>query len=210
MDWMPQIEWELLENDPEAKHISMQLMSLQTHEDQFASALCLFDHVEQLMVASKEAGHDIRERAAMAKWLTIAANHAALTIYHFQSTLRSIRDRLQYAQRLAKKVDSKALQDAYDRFHAEFPSWKYVRDWVAHFADKLFKPDDIEEHRPDDGVFIHGTMMDRSLVFTRAGERMSLDMTSDNLRRLRSIKQDAFLAFQKASVWPPPDRNDRQ
>lgn len=205
-DWSPLLDTgEPAAEHVHARHISNQLSGLKSHEDQFASAVALFDHVEALISNNRSAGGNVRERAAMANWMDISANHAALTVYHFQSTLRSIRDQIQYAPTLAAKVDSRKIEAAYNRFPLEFPVWKEVRDWVGHFADKMFKPADIENNLTPDGLLFHGTLIGRSLVFTRKGEFIQLDVTEENRQRLRAVKNDAYSAFQKASLWPPDD-----
>lgn len=97
---------------------------LRHFEEAFRTALELLDHLEVRWndaLEIEDMSQRSPERAARSKWLRIPIESAAFSIYHFQSALRSVRDQLKHTPILAAKVDSKALQKAYDRFHAEFP-----------------------------------------------------------------------------------------
>ncbi|HEX5182688.1 MAG TPA: hypothetical protein VFW19_05990 [Allosphingosinicella sp.] len=210
---MPNINWVQPEEEREyARHITTQLHMLQFHEGNFRSALSLMDHIEAFWneaLAIQNPFEQLSERARRYAWLRIPIESAAFSVYHFRSTLCSIRDQLKHAPTLAKKVDSKAIQDAYDRFHAEFPEWKLIRDFIGHFADKMFSPGALDAMRGERGPVMHGGVSGRRMTFTNAGEYVHFDATAETLERLRSVKQDAYLAFRKASSWPPPDQNGR-
>ncbi|MEO6580546.1 MAG: hypothetical protein ABIN83_05295, partial [Sphingomicrobium sp.] len=131
--------------------------------------------------------------------MQMAAHYCVLSVYHFQSTLRSIRHCLGQCPALEKFVDVKVLVAAIARFDNDFPDFKMVRDAVGHYADRLYKPANIAaRHHADGEAFTHGTLMGRKLTFTDDGRYISLEVSGESLEKLALIQFDCFEAFQKA------------
>ena len=205
----PHINWlEPAEERDFARHISFSLTRAAALVSQFEHAVALNNHCGDLRAEHYAANgmHGSEVRRRYAEWQAIAARDAAFTIYHFQSTARSIRDQLAYAPTLKAKVDTKALEEAWLRIDRDFPFWKEMRDAVGHSADIQFSPAEIDKHRPASGPGMIGTL-DKTgtrLISMRKKRIVYLDVTPETLETLKSVVIDVFLAFRKADLQHQP------
>lgn len=207
-EWGPVLNWHYgtPKEQEEGRHLSHQLIFLGSHVGQFQSAVNLVEHCENLISSVKRpniSDDGILLIDQFSSWKIMAANSAALSIYDFRSCLRSIRDRLHLCPTIARNVDTRMLESTFNQVEIDFPYWKLFRDYVCHFADKIFKPDDIKVNHPEGTSFFHGVMSGHRLVFTHLGSQIYLDVTNDNADRLNNIKLRAYEAFRKASLRPP-------
>ena len=205
MDGFPLISWLHPEQErDEARHIVSHLTLLASHENYFRSAGELIDHAAEYAAGfnpeNREQG-DKHYRIRM--WAMIAAHHAAFSIYHFRSSLASIRDRLSQCPELAKKVDRKAIEEAFNQIDKDFPYWREIRDAIGHFSDKIFKPADVDTHKPDDAAFVHGNLSGYVLTFTRDKKYITLNLSPESLAKLGLIKRRVWGAFRKAVAQQP-------
>lgn len=199
---LPLLAWfQPPEERDDARHIGTQLTMLAFHEERFRSAGELMDHAAQLATTLKPKDHDERRHQdRVQSWRMIAAHAAVLSVYHFRSTLASIRDRLGQCPALAKHVDQKAIEKAFDQIEVDFPHWREVRDGVGHFSDKIFKPADVDAHMPDKTAFHHGCLVGSNLIFTRDGKYVAMDLSIQSLEKLVAIKRMVWEAFRKAAA----------
>src|SRR5829696_6885478 len=88
-DWGPHINWlEPPEEREHAQHFSTQLHMLRMYVIAFSRAVHLIDHCENLLKSLPS----IPDRQKVFDWTAIAARDAAMTIYHFRSTLYSVQN----------------------------------------------------------------------------------------------------------------------
>lgn len=203
----PMIDWPKYPAE-EREHVRLvcgSLGMLRTHANTFDDAVSLIEHCQQLKLAMGErifTAEEMNQRLLNVNWQMIAARDAAFSMYHFQSSLRSVRDQLRHTPTLRAKVDTKALEASYRRIGEEFPDWKDMRDAIGHWADMLFSNDNIKQHWPEGPIRI-GRSYDpatRRLTMTRNKKQISLDVTTGALERIESIMTDAWAAFCKADA----------
>jgi hypothetical protein len=201
IDHTPFIQYAL--DEPEHEYLRLlnsHLGMLQSHEDLFRAAIMLDKHSEQVYASMTPALDTIRHRGLVGMWSTIAGQHAALTVYNLRSTIHGIIHDVGNCHSRKARIDTKAIQDALDDLEKEFPWWGQMRHTTAHYADMVFSPEQVKKHTPSDGPFVHGTMVDDTIMMSKDGQAMSLSLSEKNLETIRRIKQAVYAAFRKVDA----------
>lgn len=222
MEWRPTLDWANPLEEREIKHhVDTQIHMLDHYVRHFRRDVTLMDHCEGLV------GRLAAERAAVEKetqdfggrsmelthamhepwdWMGVAARDAVMNVYHFGSTLKSIRSNAGKAESWRGKFDSARLKGAVARFDDRFPFHAVQRHALAHMADNMRTPEAVQDMWPENGPLMLGVMTGRTYGFNQKDDKgrdheMRLDVTADTLNDLNEIKQEAWEAFRELSVW---------
>jgi hypothetical protein len=190
MVWVPLIDWSAVAPDEReaARALQTQLLALPPQHQQYASA------VELLEYALSEAN------GASENWAMIAGGHAVLTLYHFRATIHMINAAVGACGTLKRRINTKEIHGAAERFEEQFPAWLPMRNGVAHAADKRFKNFDYWSFIYEDQI--HGLKQWHALTFEQDGQRYSQTISQWELDKLSRLRADVFRAFRKVSELP--------
>jgi hypothetical protein len=139
-------------------------------------------------------------------WMNLVARDAAMTVYHFGSTLDALKGNVGKAQSLAA-VNSEALKIAWKRFESSFPFHEVFRHAVGHLADNMRTPEKLADMWPEQGPLLVGTLGPGAAYIMRQKDNkgrdreMILTVTDDTLAKLQSIKRQTWEAFRPVSIW---------
>lgn len=171
--------------------------------------------VEQFQYAVDLLEHSTRQRrhglpdAPPTHWGVMAGAHAALTIYHFRSSLEAIVSRVGACRSIVAKVDTKALEDIRQDFRKQFPHAKNMRDAVGHSADRIFRPELIDEHSFASGGIIPGQIFRGAFIISHKKDVLELPMDGRTTEQLRELKLRVYEALGKLLSRPPKDQTSR-
>lgn len=188
----------------DAQLLAYHLFNLDSLVEQFRYAVLLIEH------SAKQRGYSL-PWAPATHWAVMAGEHAALTIYHFRSTLNAIGERVGQCRSIVGKVDTKALEKTKERFAAEFPNAKHIRDAVGHSADRMFKPENVDEHAVGArGQIVTLQIYKGNFIVTHKQDVPSLPVDDWALRTLNELTNRVYEAFGKLLSPQPKDRTSRQ
>ena len=183
--------------------LTTQLAMLAYYPHKFDEALKLIDHCADWANRRWKTAEEIYRPIG---WADMAAFYAAFVVYHFRCTLYAISDRVGHCPSIKAAVDTRAIHDAIERFQVEFPDAKHVRDAAGHFADRMFKPSDIDDHAIG-GHVVFGQIWKGDFVFSHRNEMVALEMSDWTTERLNAIKRQVYEAFSKLVVSDVADRS---
>jgi hypothetical protein len=132
------------------------LNNLESHVQEFAAALALFDFAS----GAQGVPH---------QWAIIAARDGAMTVYHFYDAFDGIRKTTRACPTLARHVDWSHFKAVEKLYRAHFPDYVDLRDSIGHAGDKMATPELFAEHS------FTGSVDSRLL---KAGGTVNLTMTN--------------------------------
>ena len=160
------------------------LHQLESYEEDFRAALELYDLCES------------DPNNTPFRWPFIATRDAAMTIYHFKMTMQETRESFQYAPSLRDRVDHVAMRLANNLFDSYFPRAERLRHAIAHAAET-----NADAIRDGTGVVILHSRQGRRYITDYEGERLSYELSQDNLDRLHDIKMRVFACFNQVNAY---------
>lgn len=181
------------EQEDDAWLIETSIYHLGRYCSRFQSALALCqDYLEKT-----------RERRSFSdpwfEWGNIATNDAALTVYHFGMTIRTIQDAVARIPAIRDKIDLKALRDARKNVARHFPGYEDLRDAIAHQGDIGGKKDHVQRHSISGEANVQGIikMTNSSGILTAStantftttfkGKILSITLDEAGLQRLNEV-----------------------
>ena len=128
------------------------LWNLEQFTRAFQSDLALFDYsyarfLDEMKNVTTIEISERRPDDPSKGWMTIAGRDGAMSIYHFGTAMKGVRDGLARCPTLRTKVVHNELRAAIRKFEGRMPVYVDMRDAVAHAADLLLSPEHMREHR---------------------------------------------------------------
>lgn len=206
VQWLPESERAI------ADHINLLIHVIEIHRWGFRAALQLFDHSDTLFrdsMAQPDRGVD-PSRLDFGQWSFIAARSAVMEIYHFGITMDSIRGQIGLCKSLMPLVNTGLLKEAKKQFQKRFPRAERMRHAVGHIAEMMSSPElmnfNFQNANSDGWLITH--MNNRSFEIRYRGERLSVDVSAENLDLLTNVELMLFSALKPAadSTSPSPSR----
>ena len=160
--------------------------------ESFSDALALFQFADS--VEDKKQGWS---------WKLIAARDSALQVYHLWHRLNDVRAALRNSPTLLSYVDTGELRLAAKLFDSHFKAHS-VRHSVAHAAETANQADQHVVKNYEGygmkitgagGVFVPGGLQGNTYLATFKGEMVTLAMTDETLRKIYSVVEIFFNAF---------------
>lgn len=186
----------------EVEHRNAQLLLF--HLANLAELVRQFGYAVDLLEHSAKQRHYSLPDTPATHWANMAGMHAALTIYHFRASLNAVVERLGQCRSLIQNVDTKALEAVRERFREQFPYAKHIRDAVGHSADRMFKPENVDEHGfGDRKVIVSGQIFKGDFIISHKNHVLQLPMDPQTREILRDLKLRVYSAFEKL-LQPPP------
>lgn len=137
----------------EANHLAALLHLLDAFVLRFEDALALQDHARELrekvvdQINATELTYELYVQLELPfRWRLMAFRDAALSVYHFASTLRAISRSINLCPSLRKLLKSRPTDGARTIFTKQFPTADFMRHAVAHVADMAERPDTLKFH----------------------------------------------------------------
>jgi hypothetical protein len=198
------------EEHREALVLVFNLIQLSRLVDDFAAAVALLDYVEKsgadVEVVSPGSSKPIeiaRVVHALKLWNDMAGRDASMTVFHFGKTLAAIRSGLSGLSSIKGDVEHARLRATAKRFRQDFPNFEKTRHGAGHRAELTASVSSLSEHSAS-GVFIFGTLKDRTYTVTFAGGRRTLAIDHQTRGNLAEIANEIFAAFPKIAADLPP------
>jgi hypothetical protein len=186
------------------------LIQISSLVDDFAAAVALLDYVEKAGadVEAVSPGNCkpieiVRVVHALKLWNGMAGRDAAMTIFHFGKTLAAIRTCLNGLSSIKGDVEHTRLRAAAKRFRQDFPNFEKLRHVVGHRAETTASATSLKEHSAS-GVFILGTLKDRTYTITFDGGLRILAIDHQTRGNLAEIANEIFSAFPNIAANLPP------
>jgi hypothetical protein len=196
-----------------ARHVKLLLDGLAVHVQHFAAAVALYDHLEELLAqgalraTSLQAQREGKARRRnMLGWGGIAARDAAMTLYHFETTLDAIVKGIRKCPTLFARVGEARLRTFQPAFVKNFPAATAMRNAVGHSSDWGRTPESMAFHAykvpySDDGleitsgIYLLSHQAGRKLIATIRGRLVFVEVTEEWLRGLIEIQRLVYDAF---------------
>ena len=181
---VPHIGYEIPQNESRAVWaVGNLLYKLDSQVKDFSAALELYDLCEA-----------DRQNTPFS-WPFFAAREGAMTILHFQETMRIISEQsLRLAPSLQAKVDHSILRQAKSLFRSFFPQARSIRDAVAH--PEITGPAPAESR----GIMIAHSLAGRRYVTDFMGKRLSYELSAKSLENLTTVKKRFFSGFDTVNA----------
>jgi len=187
----------------ESKHASRiedALNDLDRYIRNFKHALALFDESEAELQTLDRTGSKGRK---LWGWQFMAARDAALTVYHFRTTLHSAIAYVSKAPKLAKLIDTAGLTAAKNLFEERFPTIKGLRHAIAHEADNVFSEEALKSNAIGGNLMLGGNFHGDVFKYSNKGVEVSIAFNDPTLRELIYIKREVSKAFVAIAVPLP-------
>jgi len=199
-----------------ADHVQLLLRALRVPVTDFAGALSLIDHIEDLTDEIPMRGNDeaqyrqkVEKRKWMMRWEIMPLRDASITLYHFETITDAIVKGTRTCPWLLQRVEDQKLRKVQPLFTKYFPHASMMRNAVGHLSDWIRTPQSIKQHaffgEYDDGEMIinYGKepflslFTDRRFVLTNNGRVTWIDVTLECLHRLIEVQVLIYSAFEK-------------
>ncbi len=197
-----------------AFHVEGALSELQSYTSDLESAVELFRFARQQLdvrprtkVESGSFGAKDDAETLIRRWQFIAADSAAMSVWHFGECLKGIKSSIRLdAPALNSKVNWEIMREATNLYKSHFPHSEGLRHAVAHRANltetrKAAKENAVKKPLNQFGInSAHGAMLksnlrDNTLFYSIGGEIRSLDVTRQSVTKLVAVRDKFYMAF---------------
>ncbi|MEQ1695015.1 MAG: hypothetical protein ABL901_04165 [Hyphomicrobiaceae bacterium] len=171
------------------------IVRLYTFEHQFSAALALLSHVESIEGSLAGNACTTPRRSRLQPWREIAARDAILTLYHFSSSLVTVKSSAtKFKGATWLEIDPLKLRESQKYFRNHFKDIEFLRHGIAHNADAAQTLEKVKRNSAS-GSFRWGSLVDRTFVVTNKNVHRQIILDTDKLRSLNEARRLAYLAF---------------
>ena len=179
----------------------LNLQNLSSFVNDFASAVALHLHVEQLrasITAEMSADTDVfKNNMRMLKsWDEVCGRELSISVAHIGKTLFHLKTNLRLTPSI--KADELLLRKATAELDRTFPNYNLAKHAAGHRAESMASLDKVRKHavETDDGPkFISGIVQGSTFVSTYDKKLVAISMTEDARSKLANVVATIYSAF---------------
>lgn len=181
------------------------LRALKDHENQFSSALSLFDYL--LSLEDDQRKQICEDRSQSMSWPHIPARDGGMTIFHFAMALEGARQ-MRGCRSLRGRIDAAEIRIAVKLFNRRFPDFRHIRHSIAHSAELASTIESLNRNASTSPinskllssaggvrVVIKNGIQDRTIFNTFLGRHVTYDLSESSLAHLKDARQRVYKSF---------------
>lgn len=185
------------------------LTQLNVFANEYAAAVNLVAHVEELEqhLIAHPLGDELlqnQNRHLLKMWREIAGRDAAMTVFHYDKTLRAVRGEMKNVPTIKSETDHARLRAADQSLRRSFPKLEDVRNAFAHRAETTVSLKEARTHAVGGRKLTFGHMEGRVYTVTFRGEDRKVSLTVEAATNLANVTREVYAAFPQLDGMLPP------